>query len=136
MFFFCKYRNINIFSLDSIRYRYLQKYWYSIYRFGPPLFTGKDCSEMLVLSTEAQNCAVLDAFSSTVCWNKEWLSSYFNSLDEEARKNVQKSSSQKVFRFDCRILKFHRLTADYLELHLYPCMYNLCYLNLRIDNER
>ena len=63
------------------------------------LFTGKDPGEMLVLSTEAQNCAVLDsACSSTVC-GKQWLSGYIDSLDEDALKNVKKSPSQKVFRF-------------------------------------
>ena len=63
------------------------------------LFTGQNPSHMVVLSTEAQNCAVLDsACSSTVC-GKEWLNNYLNSLNSEEVKNVKRSPSEKVFRF-------------------------------------
>ena len=63
------------------------------------LYTGKNLNEMFVLSTEAKNCAVLDsACSSTVC-GREWLNDYLSSLDENQLKNVQKSASQKTFKF-------------------------------------
>ena len=63
------------------------------------LFTGQNPSHMVVLSTEAQNCAVLDsACSSTVC-GKEWLNNYLNSLDSDVMNNVKRSSSDKIFRF-------------------------------------
>ena len=63
------------------------------------LYTGQNIDEMVMLSTEAQNCAVLDsACSSTVC-GKEWLNGYLNSLDENKLSNVEKTVSQKSFKF-------------------------------------
>ncbi len=63
------------------------------------LFTGQNISQMVVLSAEAQNCAVLDsACSSTVC-GKEWLNNYLNSLDKDVLNSVQKCPSEKVFKF-------------------------------------
>ena len=63
------------------------------------LFTGQNPSHLFVLSAEAQNCAVLDsACSSSVC-GKEWLNNYLNSLNSDILNNVQRSSSDKIFRF-------------------------------------
>ena len=65
----------------------------------PCLFTGRDAGEMIVLSTEAQNCAVLDsACSSTVC-GRNWLENYIQSLDPNARERVERKESHKNFRF-------------------------------------
>ena len=69
--------------------------------------TEEDCynvmldntDEMLVFTTEAMNCAVLDsACSSTVC-GKDWLDSYMNSLTEQQKKEVKMKESNKIFKF-------------------------------------
>ena len=65
----------------------------------PCLFTGRDVSELLVLSTEAQNCAVLDsACSSTVC-GRDWLENYIQSLHPNTRERIDRKESNKNFRF-------------------------------------
>ena len=55
--------------------------------------------EMLVFTTEAMNCAVLDsACSSTVC-GKDWLDSYMSSLTEQQKREVKVKESNKIFKF-------------------------------------
>lgn len=62
-------------------------------------FTEGDSDALVLLSREAQNCAVLDsACSSTVC-GEEWISTYTESLSEEDRKLIKSSPGEKWFKF-------------------------------------
>ena len=55
--------------------------------------------EILVFTTEAMNCAVLESACSSTVFGKVWLDNYIHSLTEEQRKTVKASTSSKVFKF-------------------------------------
>lgn len=63
------------------------------------LFTGSIKENMVMLGTEARNCAILDsACSSTVC-GETWMKCYIDSLDEHDRMKVLCDTGKKTFKF-------------------------------------
>ena len=63
------------------------------------LFTGCNKRDIVQLSIDAHNCAVLDsACSSTVC-SKNWLENYVNSLNEKDKMKIKQTVGQRTFKF-------------------------------------
>ena len=63
------------------------------------LFTGNMQEDLMMLTRESWNSAVLDsACSSTVCGEK-WISEFISKLDVSSRNLVKKEPSSKVFHF-------------------------------------